>query len=67
MADKPSILQIIASVLAGFFGVQSEHNRNRDFSSGSIASFIFWGLLSAGAFVLIVMFMVSWALSLSGA
>jgi len=36
----PSLLQTVFSVLASFFGVQSEKNRKRDFTSGNPGVFI---------------------------
>ncbi|MEM7304604.1 MAG: DUF2970 domain-containing protein, partial [Pseudomonadota bacterium] len=45
MSDqKPSIWEIFKSVLASFFGVQSEKARKRDFEHGSAGQFIVIGL-----------------------
>ena len=41
---KVSWWQTTGSVLASFFGVQSESNRERDFSQGSAGRFIFIGV-----------------------
>lgn len=37
---KPNIIQVIASVLASLFGVQSARNRERDFTKGDPKDFI---------------------------
>lgn len=49
----PSLLDTIFSVLASFFGVQSEKNRRRDFTSGKPMVFI------GVAIVLTVLFVFS--------
>ena len=48
---KPTILQVIASVLASFFGVQSDRNYQRDFEQTSIIPYIIVGVVMV--FVLI--------------
>ena len=46
MKDKPlSLFQMIGSVLASFFGVQSSKNRERDFKRGKASQFIMVGIL----------------------
>jgi len=58
-APKPPTLgQVIASVLASFFGVQSSKNRERDFKHGKAAHFIVVGLLATAAFVGLVILVV---------
>jgi len=47
----PTLWQVIASVSASFFGVQSSKNRERDFKHGKAAHFIVIGLLATGVFV----------------
>jgi hypothetical protein len=50
---KPSLLQVIASVVASLFGVQSGANRERDFQKGDPKDYI-------GVYVaLVVLFVVS--------
>jgi hypothetical protein len=39
-AKKPSILQILGSCLAAVFGVQTDKNRERDFTQGSLKDFV---------------------------
>ena len=52
--NKPSSIQIIVSVLASFFGVQSSRNRERDFKHGKASHFIVAGLLLTLLFILTV-------------
>ena len=44
-------LQIIGSVLAAAFGVQSSKNRERDFKEGRFATFIVAGIVFTALFV----------------
>ncbi|WP_111656509.1 DUF2970 domain-containing protein [Isoalcanivorax indicus] len=38
--DKPNVFQVIWSVLAALFGVQSGRNRERDFRQGKASDYI---------------------------
>jgi hypothetical protein len=58
----PTLGQVIASVLASFFGVQSSKNRERDFKHGKAAHFIVVGLLATATFVGLVLLLVRLAL-----
>ncbi len=49
-----SILQVIQSVLAAAIGVQSNQNRERDFTRGSAKTFIIAGLIGTVMFVLTI-------------
>ena len=40
-----SFWQVVQSVAAGFFGVQSAENRSRDFTHGKVGHFAIVGLL----------------------
>ena len=62
----PTLWQVIASVGASFFGVQSSKNRERDFKHGKAAHFIVVGLLATAAFVGVVILAVRLALSQAG-
>ncbi|MGE3772670.1 MAG: DUF2970 domain-containing protein [Gammaproteobacteria bacterium] len=53
-----SLLQVAQSVLAAFFGVQSERNRQRDFEHGSGRAFVVAGLIGTALFVLVVVLVV---------
>ena len=63
---KPTILQIIGSVLASFIGVQSSKNRERDFKHGRMIHFIFAGVVLTILFILVVYSAVQFALSRAG-
>ncbi|GGO88200.1 hypothetical protein GCM10011348_43150 [Marinobacterium nitratireducens] len=65
--DKGGLLKTLQSVLAAMFGVQSERRRREDFSSEKPWRFILAGLIVAAAFVIFVMLLVRWALSLGAA
>lgn len=43
--QKPSVYEVIGSIAAAFFGVQSSHRRERDFTHGNPWQFIVVGLL----------------------
>jgi len=62
----PTLWQVIASVLASFFGVQSSKNRERDFKHGKAAHFIVIGLLATAAFIGLVILLVRLALQQAG-
>lgn len=47
-------LEVIQSVLAGFIGVQSSRNRERDFTRGKPLHFIVGGLIGTALFLLAV-------------
>lgn len=50
----PNLLQVVGSVLAAAFGVQSEKNRQRDFQHGNVATFISVGVVATILFVLLI-------------
>jgi hypothetical protein len=50
-APKATLLQVLMSVAAAFFGVQSERNRVRDFSQNSAVPYIVVGLVMTFALV----------------
>jgi Na+/melibiose symporter-like transporter len=52
---KPlSFFQVLASVVASFFGVQKDATRERDFKHGRPRDFILVGLLLTALFVAVV-------------
>lgn len=62
--DQPlTLLEMLQSVLAAAFGVQSNKNRSRDFSRGKPSHFILLGLLFTGLFVLVLIAVVHLVLS----
>lgn len=53
--EKPlGFIQMLQSVLAAAFGVQSGKNRQRDFSRGKPMHFVAIGLLATALFVLLL-------------
>jgi len=66
--DEPkrmSLLQVAQSVLAAFFGVQSNRNRERDFKQGSAKTFIIAGLLGTVVFIAVIAMVVKGVLGLA--
>lgn len=61
----PSLMQVIGSVLAAFFGVQNAKTHERDFTHGKPAVFILVGVASAILLVLLLFFIVKLVLALS--
>ena len=57
--SKPTITQVIKSVLAAYIGVQSEANRKKDFENGSLSSYVIAGVIFTILFVLAIIFLVS--------
>jgi hypothetical protein len=60
MSDKkPSMKDTFKSVAAAFFGVQSDKNREKDFSQGKISHFIIVGVISVIIFIAILLAIVN--------
>jgi hypothetical protein len=57
--SKPTITQVIKSVLAAAIGVQSDKNRQNDFEQGSLSTYIIAGLIFTVVFVFALVFLVS--------
>ncbi|RUO24045.1 hypothetical protein CWE09_12945 [Aliidiomarina minuta] len=64
---RPNLLQVFFSVVAAFFGVQTEKARLRDFSHGSPAPYIIVGIVLIVLMLLSVGFVVRTVLKVSGA
>jgi len=65
--DKPlTFREMLQSVLAAAFGVQSGKNRARDFSRGKPSHFILLGVLFTSIFVLVLFVLVRLVLHLAG-
>ncbi|WP_339490716.1 DUF2970 domain-containing protein [Pseudomonas sp. EL_65y_Pfl2_R95] len=65
--DKPlTTWEMLHSILAAAFGVQSGKNRSRDFSRGKPRQFIVLGLICTALFVLLLAGIVQLALYLAG-
>jgi predicted membrane channel-forming protein YqfA (hemolysin III family) len=68
MSDQhPTLWQMILSVIAAMFGVQSEQNRERDFTKGSLWPYILLGIITLIVFIVAVILLTRWALSIAGA
>jgi len=59
-------LSFIGSLFAGWFGVQSKANRDRDFEHGKFSHFIIGGIIFAILFVLFVVGIVQVVMSTVG-
>ncbi len=57
--SKPTIIEIVKSVFAAFIGVQSNANRQKDFTEGSLKTYIVVGILFTIAFIATLIFVVS--------
>ncbi len=57
--SKPTITQVIKSVLAAAIGVQSNDNREKDFTHGSLSTYVIAGLIFTVLFVSGLIFLVS--------
>ncbi|WP_095504641.1 DUF2970 domain-containing protein [Paraferrimonas sedimenticola] len=57
------LLSTVTSVLAAFFGVQSEANRRDDFQRQSPLPFIVTGLVLAALMVVGLVLLVDWVLA----
>lgn len=62
----PTLLDVAKSVLASFFGVQSDRNRERDFNQGRPGHYIIVGLVFTVLFVLALWGVVELVLLLAG-
>lgn len=62
-APKLPFWRMVLSVIQAAFGVQSEKNKRRDFTQGSIAGFIAAAIIFTVVFVLVLMVIVRLVLS----
>jgi len=60
--SKPTLKQVIQSVLAAAIGVQSQANRQRDFENGSLSSYLVVGAIATVLFILTLVTIVSFIL-----
>jgi len=58
-APSPGIFSIIKSVLSAMIGIQSDENRERDFSKGKIGNYIFVGIVMVAIFVFTLIHIVN--------
>lgn len=59
-STSPSWLKLIVTVAAAAFGVQSEKQREQDFSQKSIVPYIVAGVIFTLLFVLVLIGVVNW-------
>jgi hypothetical protein len=64
--NAPSLLQVLGSVLASMFGVQSNRRREQDFVHGKPSQYIVIGLLVTLVFILLVWGVVNLVMRLAG-
>ena len=64
--QPPTFLQMLQSVLAAAFGVQSGKNRARDFTHGKPSHFVAMGILFTAVFALTLFGIVKLVLHLAG-
>ena len=62
----PTFWQVLHSVMAAAFGVQSSKNRTRDFTHGKPGQFLLLGLLFTGVFALTLFAIVKLVLYFAG-
>ena len=58
--------RVVRSVMSAFMGVQSNRNRERDFTHGKLSHFVVAGLVGTTLFVLLVVGVVFLVLHLAG-
>ncbi|HCH68934.1 MAG TPA: hypothetical protein DE042_00270, partial [Colwellia sp.] len=54
-----SLINTVKSVAAAFFGVQSNKNRERDFSQGKLSHFIIVGIIGVFIFIAVLIAIVA--------
>jgi hypothetical protein len=57
--NNSSLINTVKSVAAAFFGVQSNKNRERDFSQGKLSHFIIVGILGVFIFIAVLVAIVA--------
>ena len=65
-SQEPGLLAHVGSVLAAFFGVQSNKARERDFTKGKPSTYIILGIILTIVFILLIFGVVKLVLSLAG-
>lgn len=57
--SKPTLKQVIKSVIAAFVGIQTNENREKDFQHGSLSMYVIVGLIATIIFVIALVSLVS--------
>ncbi len=60
--SKPALKQVILSVLAAAIGVQTKSNQEKDFAGGSLAPYVFVGIIAVVLFILTLVTIISFIL-----
>jgi hypothetical protein len=63
---KPTVLNLIASVLSAAFGIQSSKNHQRDIKYGKASTFIIAGIIYVVLFIIVVASLVHLVLKSKG-
>ncbi len=63
MTRPPSLLQVIKAVAGAMIGVQSERQRQQDFTAKGPLPYIIVGIIFTLFFVLTLLLIVSWVLA----
>ncbi|XQW84759.1 DUF2970 domain-containing protein [Thalassotalea piscium] len=63
MSKSNSITNTIKSVFFAFLGVQSNKNRERDFTEGKFSHFVIVGLIGVALFIVTLITIVSFVLA----
>ncbi|MBA6412203.1 DUF2970 domain-containing protein [Parahaliea sp. F7430] len=64
--DKVSTTEVVGSILAAGFGVQSSRNRERDFKRGKFGAFLLAGVILTTVFVATLFTIVKLVVSTAG-
>ena len=59
-SNNTGLLAVVASVLAGIFGVQSNKNYERDFTKGTFISYLIVGIVMVALLVISLFSLVKW-------
>jgi len=65
-ARAPSFIDVLGSVLASMYGVQSNRKREEDFTHGKPSQYIIIGLIVTVVFMLTIWVVVSLVMKLAG-
>lgn len=64
--QRPTFWQVVLSVLAAAFGVQSQRARERDFTYGNPAAYLIGGAIFTISFILVLVMIVKLVLRANG-
>ena len=56
---KPTLIEVIKSVVSAAIGVQSDKNRKKDFEEGKLSTYLIAGLIFTVLFVISLIFLVT--------